>query len=247
MPLGTITTTFPETQLGDDVTVTYFHQALSFPFYGSAYGRTNIDTNGYIAFGNPVDSQWLTAIAPFSAGPPRIAPYWSDLHMSSTVQSAFGFVSVAPASIVVTEANLGGIITLQIDWLAATEATLPPGTGMGTPGNRCDFRVTLDALGTINFRYGSGLGAGMQMPGSGQINTIVGITPGGNLGMNMTSRDLVVGGAVSPFLAASPFDSIFEYLPAAPPFSVDFIGPPNGVSFQPSSLTPPLNTIYQLF
>jgi hypothetical protein len=246
-PLTTVTVTFPESQLGDDVTVTYFHQALRFPFYGTAYGRTNIDTNGYLSFGPQVPSQWFVTAPAFLSGPPRIAPYWSDLHMSSTVPSAFGFVSVAPASIVVTESNAGGgTVVLQVDWLFATEATLPPGVGMGTPGNRFDFRVQLDSAGTIVCTYGPGLGAGFQIPATGQVQSIVGISAGMNRGTNTAARDLVVGGSVSPFATIAPYDPIFELLSGAG-FGIDFVGPPQGVRFAPQGLTPPLDLFYTLF
>ena len=244
IPLVTQTTTYPQTMLGDDVTVTYYHQALQFPFYGNVYGRTNIDTNGYLSFGPPTASEWLAGTPQFLAGPPRVAPYWSDLHMSTLVASAFGFISVAPASIVVTESNNGSVVSLQVDWLFATEAAVPPGTGMMTPGTRLDFRTTIDSTGRINMIYGPNIGPGAMMTGTGQVISVVGIGPGGGLSPAVASRDLVVNGSVTPFTAATAGDAIFETL--NPPFGVDFLNLTMGMNFMPMGTVPPLSQTYMV-
>lgn len=247
-PLTTMTTTIPESQLGDDVTVTYFHQALAFPFYGSTYGRTNIDTNGYVAFGPAFASEWLATTNAFLTSGPRLAPFWSDLHLSSTVQSTFGVVSQSPASIVVTESQPSpGFVQIQVDWLFATEAAVAGVTGGGT-GNRYDFRCTYDSIGSISFRYGPGLGVGFTLPALGNTISYCGITSGGGLSANTASRDLVVGGAVSPFTAGAANDAIFErFDPTAAAFPIDLVAPTGGINFQPQSLAVPGNRIYSMF
>lgn len=236
--------TFNESQLGDDVTVVYYHQALAFPFYGNLYGRSYVDTNGYIAFGTPFTSQWLANIADFRNAEPRVAPYWSDLHMQSVTPSTFGILSQAPASIACTETLIAGIATLQIDWLYATEAAI---AGAGNPpvaGNRYDFRCTMDALGVITFRYGSALGTGLSVPASGNTLAVCGITSGRGLSVNAASQNLVNAGAVVGATATSPNDAIFElFNPQPTAFVIDLVAPPTGINFQATGGP----TIYSVF
>ena len=240
-PFTMTSQTFNEGVLGDNVNVTYFHNALSFPFYGTSYGRTFIDTNGYVSFGSPRPSDFSASGNELLAGSPTIAPLWTDLHMHSTVMSQFGNVSPGPASITVTEtALMGGGVEMQITWNNATESA-------GTAA-QVDFGLRVDDSGTIRCLYGPDvMGA---LPGMLNIATVVGISPGGNLSTNTASQTLLTLAGVTAATAAAPNDAIFQQF--APPFATGiflFPGaqmPPQSLAFQPLGATGALAQTYSV-
>lgn len=235
--LTTLGHTYTEQVLGDDVTLTYHHQGLGFPFYGTIYNATHIDTNAYVSFGSITPSQPTATPSTLTGGPPLIAPYWSDMHMSSTVASTAGFTTTAPASIVVTETDNGnGDLDLQIEWRWATEAA--------GPSVRWDFGVCMRSSGEIQMLFGSDLPGGW-MPSQSFSNAIVGISPGHGLSTAAPQTLLGAGGVVP--VVGGPNDAIFEHF-ATPPFPLtNFFVP--GASGQVMTFTPlggPLGTSYQL-
>lgn len=234
-----LTTVYSEAVLGDDVTLTYFHQALAFPFYGTTYTATHIDTNGYIAFGAITPSQPTATPGNLTAGPPIIAPYWSDMHMSSTVASTFGFTTPVPASVIVSEQDTpGGGHELQIEWRWATEAA--------GPVVRWDFGARLNDQGCIEMLFGADLLGGWIPPSSNSV-AIVGVGPGGGLS-TASSIDLISGAGVNAQVASNPFDALFEFFPS-PPFPLqEFLVPgATGQFLAFAPLAGPLDTTYQVF
>lgn len=89
--------------LGDDASqLVLFSQGFKFSFYGITHNDVFVNANGNLTFGAP-SSDYNPTFNVFEFGPPRIAPYWTDL------MPPFGggvFVKQLPDRFIVTWYNI---------------------------------------------------------------------------------------------------------------------------------------------
>src|SRR4029079_13997656 len=117
--------------LGDDGTTGPIPLGFSFPFYGGSYTDCYINANGNITF-TGADSTYTESLAAFTAGLPRIAPFWDDLNM-----------------------NIGGKIRYRtsgadkfvMEWVGVPEFAT-------TTSNQNSVLLILNSNGNIEFWYG---------------------------------------------------------------------------------------------
>jgi len=122
--------------LGDDDSVPVaFASGFTFPFFGHTYSSLYLNSDGNLTFEQPEPSS-DRELPIFLSGPPRIAPFFTDLDPSSVSPVGGVFVLTAADKVVVT-------------WLAVP-----------TYGNRDSntFQVTLFSDGRVNFAY-QGIGS----------------------------------------------------------------------------------------
>ena len=118
--------------LGDDASVPVtFASGFTFPFFGHTYSSLYLNSDGNLTFEQPEPSS-DRELPIFLSGPPRIAPFFTDLDPSSVSPVGGVFVLTAADKVVVT-------------WLAVP-----------TYGNRDSntFQVTLFSDGRVSFAYG---------------------------------------------------------------------------------------------
>ncbi len=103
---------------------------FSFPFYGSAYARVELNSDGNLTFGRSDVATSARDLGRFLDGPPRIAPFFADLNPESG-----GTISYHSAS--------DGIV---FTWNAVPD--------FDSSANRNSFNVKLFTNGSIEFTYG---------------------------------------------------------------------------------------------
>lgn len=67
------------TNLGDEGYFAVNVAANPIPFYGVNYTNLHVNANGYVCFGSPDFSDFTPTMSEFISGPPRAAPFWTDL------------------------------------------------------------------------------------------------------------------------------------------------------------------------
>lgn len=162
----------PDKLTDDDEMLYLFPDGFTFPFYGKTYSKVVINSDGNLTFTRGDSSSTPRSEERFLSGPPRIAPFFSDLN------PGFGTVLVVenPAS-------------LEFIWEEVPEYS----SSLGTPGNT--FSVTLYRTGDIRFHYEK-INATPD-PDSQSLQGligIVGITPGG--GTQGSSQSLSSGSLI---------------------------------------------------
>ena len=130
-----------------------FPEGFSFPFYGTTYTEVVVNSDGNLTFGIGDGQPGVSrSERRFLDGPPRIAPFFSDLDPETGGE-------------IRAEAGEG---SLSFIWDGVPEFTL----GGSRPQN--DFSVTLFSNGDILMDYGQV----DVLPDPEDIQAIVGITPG---------------------------------------------------------------------
>jgi hypothetical protein len=81
--------------LGDESTTAVNLAPLQIPFYGASYSSLYLCSNGYVTFGAPT-SDFTPTPSEFNAGPPRIAPFWTDLDCPANAVTVTIDPAVAP-------------------------------------------------------------------------------------------------------------------------------------------------------
>jgi uncharacterized protein (TIGR03437 family) len=120
-----------------------------FPFFGAAYSRVFVNSDGNLTFTAGDNASASRSVARLSAGPPRIAPLFDDLDPSR-----------APGGVrVLSEAG-----RFVVSWVAVPEYAA------SGAGQQETFQVKLYPDGRIEFSY-SGVQAAIE-------NAIIGIAPG---------------------------------------------------------------------
>ena len=142
----------------DDEELFTFPQGFTFPFFGKVYDRVTVNTDGNLTFGAGDSGSTPRDEERFVAGPPRIAPLFTDLNPEDggDIQSLFDGIS------------------LTFQWIDVPEFLF----GFA-PGNT--FAVELFPDGSIRFEYDQirATPDGVT-PGNEGLQAIVGITPGGS-------------------------------------------------------------------
>jgi uncharacterized protein (TIGR03437 family) len=136
--------------LGDDDT-RQVPIPFPFPFFGSIYRSVFINSDGNLTFGSGDANITDRSLGRMVAGPPRIAPLFSDLDPSSASPGNGVRVLSEAARLVVT-------------WVAT-----PPWQSVGL-GPEQTFQVRIYADGRIEFSYNGA--------GNGVSDAVVGIAPG---------------------------------------------------------------------
>ena len=103
-----------------------------FRFYGTGYSRAFVHSDGYLTLGRPATYKSPRSYSVASAGPPLIAPLFTDL-----------------------DPRAGGRVRFEPGWFRVTvtwfQVPLHSGGGAATPQT---FQLILHAGGAIEFRYG---------------------------------------------------------------------------------------------
>jgi hypothetical protein len=171
------------TSLGGRVTLSDDDSAqvaipFPFPFYGTAQTTAFVNSDGNITFVEGDKASTERNIARVLTGPPRVAPFFSDL--DPTTGTGRIFVNAAPDQFTVTWCSVRGFDSVRT---TTTQATLLPDGSVEikfggvtltdaivgiSPGHTGDFAaVDLDTSG------GSGSGAiGERFAGSNSIDTV---------------------------------------------------------------------------
>ena len=157
---------------------------LSVPFYNGVYGGLWVNSNGSLTFGQG-DSTYIASTQVFASGPPRIAPFWTDLN-----PMAGGSISATIDPTVTTP-------SIQVTWQMVPEAFTPPPTRAHTFTASIDplsgdLRLVLEPAGT-----------------SPWYKTLTGIGPGGSLAPNSWAKDLSLLHAQGGY-TGQPLESFFE-------------------------------------
>jgi hypothetical protein len=154
---------------------------FAFPFQGRSHTSVFVNSNGSLTFGAG-DIEYQPTVAAFLSGPPRIAPFWSDL---APMYGGTIVMSEAPGAWTVEFRQIPEIGTISI-----TDTTT--------------FAVTLTASGAIEVRYGRSSGS--------LIRRLVGITPGGGAAdpgetdLSLVSGALPAGGTTYEYFGSAEFD-----------------------------------------
>ena len=154
-----------------------------FPFFGATYTSLFVNSDGNLTFAASDKASSDRSIARFNAGPPRIAPLFTDLDPSRP----------------------GAAVTLQTDVSSATITwdSVPVYADFGV-GARQSFQVRLFADGAIEFAYSN-----ISISGS---TAVVGITPGRLAGptellaLSGSSGHTATGGVAEFFSDADQLD-----------------------------------------
>lgn len=141
---------------GDDVATDPLDLGFRFPFYGEAYERVSLSSNGLLTFEGPRPLHYGNVPLPFSGGPgAAIAAFWDDLVLPDDAALTIQRGGEAPAR-----------------WFAATwnRAGL-----LADPDARLSFQAVLREDGRVTLSYGpvehwraplwDGATVGMQGPG----------------------------------------------------------------------------------
>jgi hypothetical protein len=143
---------------GDDLSVEV-PLGFAFPFQGQTWQSVWVSTNGCLTFGAPevVQTRSDLQLEGFLSGPPRIAPFFTDLDPSGIPINGVD----GPKGLILAEQ---GEDSLKIHWLSV------PILADYTTNT---FSVTLTAEGDVTAEYGAAYG--MDLFGNG---TVVGVTAG---------------------------------------------------------------------
>jgi hypothetical protein len=156
---------------------------MTIPFFGSNYTQAWVCANGFITFGQP-DSSFIAAPAVFNSGPPRLAPFWTDLDQ----------VSGGVIRYTVDQSPLGGgPPAVLVEWIGVTTWAM---------SITHTFSASFNGTGVCSIHNS-------VASNSSVYSTVVGIGPGGNLNQQ-SSKDLSVldlGGGAS----GAVNESFFEY------------------------------------
>jgi hypothetical protein len=129
--------------LTDDSSVRYnFPKGFKFVFFGKSYTGLFVNSDGNLTFGAPDSLSTERGLPRFLSGPPRIAPFFTDLNAE---QGGGIYVSA-------------GKTTVTFTWKDVQEWSDHP----GAPANT--FQVVLDKTGKITFSY-AGLGTNEAVVG----------------------------------------------------------------------------------
>lgn len=114
----------------DDSVAVTFASGFTFPFFGHTYSSVYLNSDGNLTFEEP-EAQSDRELPTFLSGPPRIAPFFTDLDPSAAYAGGGVFLFTSADKVVVT-------------WL-----------GVPTSGthNTDTFQVTLTRDGGIHFAY----------------------------------------------------------------------------------------------
>jgi hypothetical protein len=102
---------------------------FDFPFFGARYGRVFVNADGNLTFGG-ADVPGPSGLAKFLSGPPRVAPFFTDLDPSR-----------------------GGTVSAQV--LADRAVFVWSGVPGGSQINRNTFQATLYPSGVLDLVYGT--------------------------------------------------------------------------------------------
>src|SRR5262249_55760575 len=120
--------------LTDDSSVRYsFPKGFKFSFFGKSYTGIFVNSDGNLTFEAPDSLSTERGLPRFLDGPPRIAPFFTDLN----VEQGGGIYASA------------GKTSVTFTWMAVPEWRQNPD---GAPTNT--FQVVLDKTGKITFSYG---------------------------------------------------------------------------------------------
>ena len=158
---GPIVTFF---NLGNESSALISIPTMPIPFYGSNYTQLYVCSNGYVTFGTAL-TDFTPTDAEMNSGPPRIAPFWTDLNCPpNAVTTTF---EVNPG------AGLPGY--LRIDFVNVTDNASPiPHT----------FAMVMRADGTVEMI--------LAVTNNPSIyDSITGMGPGNNLGLPQTQKNFV--------------------------------------------------------
>ncbi len=149
----TVTPLTPPTNGGVVFDFTPF--GLTFPYYSNTYTQMFVNTDGNITFGS-ASGDFTPTPTEFRTGPPRIAPFWTNLALPSPGASIAVTVTQSPFA--------GPFPTVTVAWTG-----LPSGAAVHT----FSAALTMTTGDVALFQ-----GAFNVAPGA---TVLVGITPGGNL------------------------------------------------------------------
>ncbi len=115
-----------------------FEIGFDFPFYGDVYNQFWVNSNGFIAFEDPVDGYYQNNVGglPDNDAPDlALFPWWDDLLTSETLEGITNYWS-------------NGTDSLVVSWIEA------PHFNQVTYGGPFTFQVVLEAGGRVTFNYG---------------------------------------------------------------------------------------------
>jgi len=169
--------------LGDESTQAISLTSLPIPFYGSNYTQVHLCSNGYVTFATAL-SDFTPTDAEMNSGPPRIAPFWTDLDCpSNAVKSTFD-----------TNPGFGNPGFLKIEFTNVFDYTTSV---------THTFSLLMKADGNVEVTSASTNNPSIY-------DSITGIGPGNSLGLPQTQKNFVgpqpAGSSVGPgILTTSPF------------------------------------------
>ncbi len=144
---------------------------MSVPFYGTAYTKLHVCTNGYIVPSNSATApgaDFIPSAASFASGTPRISCFWCDQDVNG---------GLVIATVDQTPPGLSPFV--DINFIANAD--------FGTGGAIHNYSARIDTAGVVDVAHPFNNGASVF------YTSLVGIGPGGNLGPNNTiSKDLSV-------------------------------------------------------
>jgi hypothetical protein len=167
--------------LGDESVQTINMATMPIPFYGSNYTSLTLCSNGYLTMG-ATTSDFTPTDVEMNSGPPRLAPFWTDLDCPpNAVKSTF---DVNPGN------QLPGF--LLIEYTNVFDFTLPV-THTFSMLMRTDGSVEITSANNNN---------------PSQYDSITGIGPGNNLGLPQTQKNFIgaqpTGSTVGPGILTTP-------------------------------------------
>ncbi|HEV8630096.1 MAG TPA: hypothetical protein VGV61_07250 [Thermoanaerobaculia bacterium] len=141
----------PPLALTDDSTLFFkFPKGFKFTFFGKSYTGVYLNSDGNLTFGAGDDASTERGLQRLLNGPPRIAPFFSDLNPETAAPGGGIFVSASKTAV-------------RFTWVDVPAYSTSPVTEYN------NFQVTLEKTGRVTFAYGD-----LPTP-----EAIVGVSPGG--------------------------------------------------------------------
>jgi hypothetical protein len=168
--------------LGDESVTAISMSSLPIPFYGTSYTQIQLCSNGYVTMGANGVSDFTPTDSEMNSGPPRIAPFWTDLDCG--YQAVKTTLDTNPGN------GLPGYMTIEfnnvIDFGNVVQHT---------------FSLTMKADGNVQIHSAASNNPSVY-------DSITGIGPGNSLGLPQTQKNFVgpqpAGSSVGPGILTTP-------------------------------------------
>jgi hypothetical protein len=168
--------------LGDETSQAISMASMPIPFYGTSYSQVHLCSNGYVTFG-AANTDFTPTDSEMNSGPPRLAPYWTDI--TCPPQSVKATVDASPGP------GLPGYMRVEFTNVY----------GSYNPGIVFNFALTMKTDGNVEI-----YSAPSNNPSP--YDSIVGIGPGNSVGLPQVQKNFVgpqpPGSSVGPGILTTP-------------------------------------------